>query len=80
MINRLNKNIGAQLQFKRQEKGIKQDVLAKKLKVSTSYVRKIENGRIPSSLLFFFQYCNAIEISPDDVVNTITIFLKQAVF
>lgn len=37
-----DKKNGAELQYLRQQKGVKQDTLAKKLRVRASYISKIE--------------------------------------
>jgi transcriptional regulator with XRE-family HTH domain len=63
IINTQLKLIGAQLQRLRKFKGIKQDYVAQELKVSLSYVSKIENGKTPIYLLTFVNYCSIVGIS-----------------
>ena len=73
MKNTLNdQRLGKVLHDQRRTKGIKQLTIARKLKVSLSYISKIENGKIPIYALLLFQYCKAIDLPIQEIFNSIT--------
>ena len=57
------KKVGARLQVLRKEKGIKQEAVPRKLKVSRPEISKIENGSIPITVVILIAYCQLIDIS-----------------
>ncbi|SDZ75530.1 Helix-turn-helix domain-containing protein [Arachidicoccus rhizosphaerae] len=77
----MNKNlpdrlqIGAFLMHKRKLRHVKQWWIAKKLNLSESYISKLENGRIPILVTIFLQYCSILELSDQEVMEMIKLFL-----
>lgn len=66
-----NHQLGKALHDQRKTKGIKQSTIARNLKVSLSYISKVENGKIPIYAFLLFQYCKAIDLPVQDIFNAI---------
>ncbi len=63
MENKRNlKIVGYRLQYFRQQKGMKQEYIAKCLRLSKSSISKIENGNYNLKLLTAIKYCQIISI------------------
>jgi len=71
MIKQKNNEIGAKLKYYRKQKAIKQSTIAEKLKVSLSYISKIENGKMPIYLMLFLKYCNVLDIPPSELIDSL---------
>lgn len=69
--NKTLKRIGSHLQYIRQKKGIKQEFLAQKLAVTSSYISKIENGKTQIYLTTFIKYCIVLDVATSDVLKEI---------
>ncbi|MBO6146315.1 MAG: helix-turn-helix transcriptional regulator [Lachnospiraceae bacterium] len=63
-----NMRLGLKIRFYRKSAGMSQRVLAELIDVSTVYISQAETGRFVPSLPMFVKICNALEISPNDLL------------
>jgi transcriptional regulator with XRE-family HTH domain len=64
--------VGAKLQALRKQNGIKQETVARKLKVSRPEISKIENGRVPITIIILLTYCELINSTSADFFQEIS--------
>lgn len=67
-----SKKVGAKLQSLRKQNGIKQDVVARKLNISRPQISKIENGKVPITLMILLTYCELINSTSADFFQEIS--------
>lgn len=72
-----NKTIGRCLQRLRIDAGITQAQLAKELRKPQSYVSKIEMGERSLQVYELFDYSQALDLSPQKVINALEIALSS---
>lgn len=63
------KDIGCRIRIKRREKKMRQEDLAEKTNLSTSYIGMIERGEKTPSLETFVILANALDASADDLLS-----------
>ena len=66
--NELNAQIGKRIAVIRREKDFRQDVLAKKVGVTTQYISNLERGIVGVSTETLMKLCEALEVSADYVL------------
>ncbi len=59
---------------RRKELGLSQRALAEKLEVIYSLVGKIETGERRLDVFEFIEYCNVLQLSPNDVLSKIIVY------
>ncbi len=64
--------VGAKLQALRKKNEIKQDTVARKLKVSRPEVSKIENGKVPITIIILLTYCELLNSTFTDFFQEIS--------
>ena len=65
----LNHDLGIIIRNIRLSKNITREELAEMLVTSTSYISQIESGKNGVSLIKFIAICNALEISPQKIIE-----------
>lgn len=70
-----NQDLGKTLKAKRRELGITQDELAEKLGITKYHLSDIERGVHKLSLTVFLGYCEALNLTPNELlgINTLNI-------
>lgn len=58
-------NLGKRIANRRQQAGLKQNVLAEKLGISNNYLSSIERGKEKPSLEILVRICTTLQVTPD---------------
>lgn len=63
------RKLGAALKKQRIKKEVKQLTVATEIKVSESYISKLENGKIPIQLIILLNYCAVLNLTMADFMD-----------
>lgn len=69
MSNNLLKKIGTKLKFERIKKGLSQDELSKKAKISSNLISLIERGKSNPTVETIAALSKALDISIEELIN-----------
>lgn len=75
--NQFNKEIGKIIKKEKENKELKNMVLAERSFISPLYLSQIENGKYNISLLKFISICNSLEMYPNELLEPFLVGCKK---
>ena len=67
--DKLQEDIGEKIRLKREEKNLSVEEISFRSLMSNNYITQIERGKYGVSLSKFLLICNALEVTPDEILE-----------